>query len=68
MTSSVTRIGIGLLAAALLLGCGQKGSLYLPSQKKSKVPPTSTAAPPGSTAPVSAPADSGATPAPSGAH
>jgi predicted small lipoprotein YifL len=29
-----------LLAGSVLAGCGQKGALYLPSQKKSKVPPT----------------------------
>jgi predicted small lipoprotein YifL len=29
-----------LCAGATLSACGQKGQLYLPSQKKSKVPPT----------------------------
>lgn len=55
------------LSAALLAGCGQKGALYLPSQKKSKVPATTTAAPPSSTVPIAAPADSAPAPA-SGAH
>jgi predicted small lipoprotein YifL len=29
-----------VLAGTTLSACGQKGPLYLPSQKKSKVPPT----------------------------
>jgi predicted small lipoprotein YifL len=41
------RIGAAALAALLLsggplAGCGQKGPLYLPSQKKTKVPPSPT--------------------------
>jgi len=34
-----------MLATLTLSGCGQKGNLYLPNQKK-KVPATQTAAPP----------------------
>lgn len=30
----------GLIAVAALSGCGQKGPLYLPQQKKSRVPET----------------------------
>jgi len=52
-----------LLSAGLLAGCGQKGSLYLPSQKKTKVPPSSTQPPP-DTQPGSSPPQSTA-PAPS---
>ncbi|MFI4895695.1 MAG: lipoprotein [Steroidobacterales bacterium] len=33
-------IAVGLAGA--LVGCGLKGSLYLPSQKKAKVPATAT--------------------------
>jgi len=40
-----------LLAGGALSGCGQKGQLYLPSQKKTKVPPGQTQ-PPQSTAPA----------------
>lgn len=51
-----------VLAGTALSGCGQKGQLYLPSQKKSKVPPTQQpqgTPPPGTTpAPQSAPAAS----------
>lgn len=68
MTHRAARIGIALIALTLVVGCGQKGSLYLPSAKKAKVPPVTTSAPPASSAPVSAPADSGLNPAPSGAH
>jgi predicted small lipoprotein YifL len=34
-----------LLAGGSLAGCGQKGQLYLPKQKKSKVPPIQTQLP-----------------------
>jgi len=34
-----------LLAGSSLAGCGQKGQLYLPNQKKSKVPPIQTQPP-----------------------
>jgi predicted small lipoprotein YifL len=34
-----------LLAGGSLAGCGQKGQLYLPNQKKSKVPPIQTQPP-----------------------
>jgi predicted small lipoprotein YifL len=51
-----------LLAGATLSGCGQKGQLYLPNQKKSKVPPTQQpqgTPPPGTTpAPSTSPAPS----------
>lgn len=51
-----------VLAGASLSACGQKGQLYLPSQKKSKVPPTQQpqgTPPPGTTpAPQSSPAPS----------
>jgi predicted small lipoprotein YifL len=46
---------------ATLSACGQKGQLYLPSQKKSKVPPTQQpqgTPPPGTTAPAPPPAAS----------
>ena len=36
---SITLVAV-VLAGASLSACGQKGQLYLPSQKKSKVPPT----------------------------
>jgi predicted small lipoprotein YifL len=36
---AIALIALGL-AGATLSGCGQKGKLYLPSQKKSKLPPT----------------------------
>jgi predicted small lipoprotein YifL len=64
-------LAIALVALALggatLSGCGQKGQLYLPNQKKSKVPPTQQpqgtpqqgAPPPGTTpAPATSPATS----------
>jgi predicted small lipoprotein YifL len=59
-------LAIALIALALggatLTGCGQKGQLYLPSQKKSKVPPTQQpqgTPPPGTTpAPAASPAPS----------
>jgi predicted small lipoprotein YifL len=43
-----------LLVGGVLAGCGQKGALYLPSQKKSKVPPTEQppGAPPASQTPA----------------
>jgi predicted small lipoprotein YifL len=50
---------IALLAAGgALTACGQKGNLYLPSQKKSKVPPTQQpqdAQPPGTQPPDAQP-------------
>jgi predicted small lipoprotein YifL len=49
-----------LLAGASLEGCGQKGQLYLPNQKKSKVPPTQQ--PQGTPQPATPPP--GTTPAP----
>jgi predicted small lipoprotein YifL len=43
-SGSALVLAIALLALALggatLSGCGQKGQLFLPNQKKSKVPPT----------------------------
>jgi predicted small lipoprotein YifL len=58
---SIALIGL-VLAGGMLAGCGQKGQLYLPSQKKSKVPPTQQpqgTAPPGTTpAPHTSPAPS----------
>jgi predicted small lipoprotein YifL len=33
-------LALALTLASGLSGCGLKGSLYLPQQKKSKVPPT----------------------------
>jgi predicted small lipoprotein YifL len=44
-----------LLAGGSLAGCGQKGQLYLPNQKKSKVPPIQTQPP--SDTPPSTPRD-----------
>jgi predicted small lipoprotein YifL len=35
---AIALIALGL-AGATLAGCGQKGQLYLPGSKKSKVPP-----------------------------
>jgi predicted small lipoprotein YifL len=63
---SAVVLAIALIALALggatLSGCGQKGQLYLPNQKKSKVPPTQQpqgTPPPGTTpAPASSPAPS----------
>jgi predicted small lipoprotein YifL len=63
---SAVVLAIALIALALggatLGGCGQKGQLYLPNQKKSKVPPTQQpqgTPPPGTTpAPASSPAPS----------
>jgi predicted small lipoprotein YifL len=50
-------LAIALIALALgsatLTGCGQKGQLYLPNQKKSKVPPTQQ--PPGTPQPATPP-------------
>ena len=40
-------------AGGTLSGCGQKGQLYLPSQKKSKVPPSQR--PPGTPPPDAQP-------------
>jgi predicted small lipoprotein YifL len=58
---SIALLGV-VLAGASLSACGQKGQLYLPSQKKSKVPPTQQpqgTPPPGTTpAPQSSPAPS----------
>jgi predicted small lipoprotein YifL len=59
-----TRSGLALIGALIALvvaggtltACGQKGNLYLPSQKKSKVPPTQQPQdnqPPGTTPPSS---------------
>ena len=55
---SVVLLSLALIAFALagsaLTACGQKGQLYLPSQKKSKVPPAQqppTTPPPGPAAP-----------------
>jgi predicted small lipoprotein YifL len=48
------------LAGGTLSGCGQKGQLYLPSQKKSKVPPSQQpqdTPPPGTPAPGTQPPD-----------
>jgi len=49
---SIALLGV-VLAGASLSACGQKGQLYLPSQKKSKVPPTQQpqGTPPPGTAP-----------------
>jgi predicted small lipoprotein YifL len=63
---AIALVGL-VLGAATLTGCGQKGQLYLPNQKKSKVPPTQQpqgtppqATPPPDTtpAPASSPAPS----------
>jgi predicted small lipoprotein YifL len=51
-----------VLAGATLTACGQKGQLYLPSQKKSKVPPTQQ---PHDTPPPGAQPPSSTSPAPS---
>jgi predicted small lipoprotein YifL len=59
-TRTLIPVLVALSAAVALAGCGQKGNLYLPNQKK-KVP-TSTPAP----VPASAPAES--QPLSSGAH
>jgi predicted small lipoprotein YifL len=59
-------LAIALIALALggatLSGCGQKGQLYLPNQKKSKVPPTQQ--PQGTPPPATTPAPA-SSPAPS---
>ena len=59
---SAVVLAIALIALALggatLSGCGQKGQLYLPNQKKSKVPPTQQpqdAQPPGTQPPDAQP-------------
>jgi predicted small lipoprotein YifL len=61
LVASIALIGVALAVTALA-GCGQKGQLYLPSQKKSKVPPTQQpqgTPPPGTTpAPQTLPAPS----------
>jgi predicted small lipoprotein YifL len=65
-----------LLAGGSLAGCGQKGQLYLPGQKKSKVPPIQTQPPqdtpsatpkdaPTDTPPAGSPPPQSASPAPS---
>jgi predicted small lipoprotein YifL len=41
-----------LLAGGALAGCGQKGALYLPTQKKAKVPATTAPAPTKTTQPA----------------
>ena len=45
-----------VVAGGTLSACGQKGNLYLPSQKKSKVPPNQQ--PPGTTPASTGPAAS----------
>jgi predicted small lipoprotein YifL len=68
MRRTVSRGGLVLIGALIALvvaggtlsACGQKGNLYLPSQKKSKVPPSSSSAPPASTAPIATPGDGAA--------
>jgi predicted small lipoprotein YifL len=50
------------LGGATLTGCGQKGQLYLPNQKKSKLPPTQQ--PQGTPPPATTPAPA-SSPAPS---
>ena len=42
MRSAIAAAAIALGLAGALAGCGLKGSLYLPSQKKAKVPATAT--------------------------
>jgi predicted small lipoprotein YifL len=74
------RRGLILISALIALGfaggtltaCGQKGQLYLPSQKKSKVPPSQQPqdappqnTPPPGTPPQDAPPPSATAPAPS---
>jgi predicted small lipoprotein YifL len=58
---------LGLVISGALQGCGQKGPLYLPQQKKSKVPATPINPAPDTpdAAPDAAPAAS--PPAPAGA-
>jgi predicted small lipoprotein YifL len=51
-----------VLTGATLTACGQKGQLYLPSQKKSKVPATQQ---PQDTQPPPAQPESSTAPAPS---
>ena len=64
MRRTVSRGGLVLIGALIALvvaggtlsACGQKGNLYLPSQKKSKVPPNQQPQdnqPPGTTPPSS---------------
>jgi predicted small lipoprotein YifL len=54
-----------LVAGSTLTACGQKGNLYLPSQKKSKVPPTQQppGTPPAGTQPPDAQPQSSTAPA-----
>jgi predicted small lipoprotein YifL len=64
MRRTVSRGGLVLIGALIALvvaggtlsACGQKGNLYLPSQKKSKVPPNQQ--PPGTTPASTGPAAS----------
>jgi predicted small lipoprotein YifL len=60
-------IAVVLAATTLLSACGQKGPLYLPSQKKSKVPPTQQpqATPPQATPPQGTPPPQSTSAAPS---
>ena len=51
---------LSVLGGATLSGCGQKGALYLPQKKKSKVP--TDANNPAASEPDQAPAAPGATP------
>lgn len=45
---------LAVLGSAALSGCGQKGALYLPQKKKSKVPPDANNPAPSEPAPASA--------------
>ena len=45
---------LAVLGSAALSGCGQKGALYLPQKKKSKVPPDANNPAPTEPAPASA--------------
>jgi predicted small lipoprotein YifL len=49
-----------LLGSAALSGCGQKGALYLPQKKKSKVPPDANNPAASEPAPASAAPEAGA--------
>jgi len=42
MRGAIAAASIAVGLAGALVGCGLKGSLYLPSQKKAKVPATAT--------------------------
>lgn len=64
MRCSRWRLGGTVLLGAALIGCGQKGPLYLPDKPRAVIPPQETSAPPATPAAAAGPEEYKKKPAP----